>query len=68
MTPDYTRYAQPDEQLDPSKNLEVTLLDALRVKEVNLLVLSFLIRELHNMYIIVDTNYTAETTISPAYY
>lgn len=46
--------------MDPEKNLEVTLLDALRIKEINLLILSFLIREIHNKYILINQNFTAQ--------
>ncbi len=50
--------------LDPSKNLEVTVLDALRVREIVLLILSFLLRETHNMYILVDSNYIADDSVN----
>ena len=54
ITPGYTRYAVANEVIDPSKNLEVTLLDALRLKEISLLIVSFLVRETHNRYILID--------------
>lgn len=68
VTPGYTRYAAPNEIFDPSKNLEVTLLDALRIKDISLLIVSFLIRETHNKYVLVNSNYKADSNIDPIYY
>ncbi len=44
------------------------MLDALRVREIVLLIVSFLIRETHNMYILVDKNYIADDTINQFWY
>lgn len=68
MTEGYTRYAAPNEVVDPSRNLEVTLLDALRIKNIHLLIVSFLIRETHNKYILFNQNYKAKEQIMPIYY
>lgn len=68
MTPGYTRYSDPNEVIDPSKNLEVTLLDALRIKDLNLLVVSFLIRETHNKYVLVNGSFTADHDVKEIYY
>ena len=68
VTPSYTRYSVPGEVLEKGTILEVTLLDALRIKEIVLLVLSFLIRETHNKYILANADYTADNAIDPIYY
>ena len=68
ITPGYTRYAGPNEVIDPDEMLEVTLLDALRVKEINLLIVSFLLREMHNKYILIDPSLTKNDLITPFYY
>ena len=48
--------------------LEVTILDALRVKEITFLITSFLIRETHNKYIFINPNFTADDQINNQYY
>lgn len=68
VTEGYTRYAAPNEVIDLSRNLEVTLLDALRIKNIHLLIVSYLIRETHNKYIIFNQNYEANKQIMPIYY
>jgi sugar phosphate permease len=67
VTPNYTWYADPSEKHDPSKMLEVTLLDALRVREIALLIASYLIREVHNKYLIVNYNHYIKN-FSDVYY
>jgi hypothetical protein len=68
VTQSYTRYSVPGEVLEKGMTLEVTLLDAVRIKEIILLVVSFLIRETHNKYILVNADYTADNSIDPNYY
>jgi len=68
ITPCYTRYANPDEVIDPSKMLEVTLIDCLRVKEIGLLISSFLIRETHDKFILVNTKFMAHESLDEVWY
>ena len=46
----------------------MTLLDALRLKEITLLIVSFLVRETHNRYILIDQSLIADQTILMMYY
>lgn len=48
--------------------LEVTLLDGLRVKEIVLLVISFLIREVHNRYIMMDEKFIVKEYLNQYWY
>ena len=48
--------------------LDVTLIDALRIKELNLLIVSYLFRQAHNQFIRQNPLYTANITLKSEYY
>jgi hypothetical protein len=46
----------------------VTLIDAFRIKELNLLIVSYLFRQTHNSYIIGNPDYASADKIDDVYY